>query len=167
MIVLASLILITFGPSESRWQVVNDGVMGGVSKSRMTLTDEGTGLFEGTLSLENNGGFASVRTMVNEPKLADYQGLEIKVRGDGRTYQLRLRMDRNLDGVAYMTPFETEAETWTTVRLPFAAFEPTFRGRRVPNAPALDPARVKQVSLLLADGTPGAFAIEVEWVRTY
>ena len=44
------------------WQPVNDGVMGGVSDGRFKITDQGTMEFLGTLSLENNGGFASVRS---------------------------------------------------------------------------------------------------------
>ena len=46
----------------SGWQVVNDGVMGGVSEGTFEITDRNTLAFVGTLSLENNGGFASVRT---------------------------------------------------------------------------------------------------------
>ena len=44
------------------WQTVNDGVMGGVSEGKFKITDKKTLEFFGTLSLENNGGFASVRT---------------------------------------------------------------------------------------------------------
>ena len=52
------------GPEAGRgWQAVNDGVMGGRSDGRFRLDDAGQMEFFGTLSLENNGGFASVRTM--------------------------------------------------------------------------------------------------------
>ena len=42
------------------WQTVNDGVMGGVSEGKFKITDAKTLEFFGNLSLENNGGFASV-----------------------------------------------------------------------------------------------------------
>ena len=76
------------------WMIVNDSVMGGISQSQFTLTENGAARFEGTLSLANNGGFASVRTYPIDYKLADYDGVKIRFKGDGRQYKLRLRTDR-------------------------------------------------------------------------
>jgi monofunctional biosynthetic peptidoglycan transglycosylase len=160
--------LIDFGSGDrSEWSVVNDGVMGGVSRSGLRLTDHETGIFAGVLSLENNGGFASVRAAVGHRDLSAWAGLEIRVRGDGRTYQLRLRTNDRFDGVAYRAFFETSADEWTTVRLPFARFEPTFRGRTPRDAGPLDPAAVHQVGFMLADKQPGAFSLEIDFVRTW
>jgi hypothetical protein len=83
------------------WVRVNDGVMGGLSQSTLTLTQESTAVFAGTLSLENNGGFASVRTYPYDFGLGEYEGLTFRVRGDGRGYKLRLRGDGRLDGLTY------------------------------------------------------------------
>ena len=160
--------LITFeDPGSGSWNVINDTVMGGVSRSRMSVTDEATGLFQGELSLENGGGFTSVRTFMSEVDLSGYAGLEIRVRGDGRIYQLRLRTNREFDGVAYRAPFTTENGSWTTVRVPFSAFEPTFRGRIVKGTAPVDPSRIRQLGLLLADSQEGDFRLELEWVRAY
>jgi len=76
---------------------VNDGVMGGISSSTMEATADGAGVFAGRLSLENNGGFASVRTVV-ESDLSTFAGLVLRVRGDGRSYQVRLRTNDRFDG---------------------------------------------------------------------
>ena len=43
------------------WRVVDDGVMGGKSLGNFRLDASGHGVFEGEISLENNGGFSSVR----------------------------------------------------------------------------------------------------------
>lgn len=158
--------LIDFRDQDVRWAVVNDGVMGGVSRGGLLRTDDATGLFRGELSLERNGGFASVRTRVG-PIDPDADGLEIRVRGDGRTYQLRLRTDERFDGVAYRAEFATEAGEWTTRRIPFADFEPTFRGRILDGVGPIDPVRVRQLGFLLADKTPGGFELEIDWVRTW
>jgi len=149
------------------WYVVNDGVMGGLSQSAIRLTDQGTGVFEGDLSLENNGGFASVRALLGSRDLSAMTGLEIRVRGDGRTYQLRLRNDGRMDGIAYRAEFATEEDRWVTVRLLFDAFLPTFRGRILDDVPALDTARIAQLSFLLADKKPGRFTLEIGHVRAW
>jgi len=160
--------LISFGPDDTReWFSVNDDVMGGLSGGGIRRTEEGTGLFAGALSLENNGGFASVRTLVDRPDLAKSAGLEIRVRGDGRTYQLRLRDDGSFDGVAHRALFTTRADEWITVRLSYGDFQPTFRGRLQRDISPLDPARIRQVGLMVADKQAGPFALEIETVTPW
>ena len=73
-----------------QWQSVNDGVMGGRSEGSMKITDIKTMEFIGTLSLENNGGFASVRTRPSKLGLKKNDTLVARVRGDGREYAFTL-----------------------------------------------------------------------------
>jgi monofunctional biosynthetic peptidoglycan transglycosylase len=161
-------ILVDFGDTDrTEWRAINDGVMGGVSQSGMRRTDQGTGVFAGILSLENNGGFASVRAVVGRHDLSAYRGLEVRVRGDGRSYQLRLRTDDGFDGIAYASTFETRDGEWTTTRIPFDRFLPTFRGRTLTDVPPLDTARIHQVAFMLADKNPGPFSLEIDVVRTW
>lgn len=155
-------------PEAAQWfSAVDDRVMGGVSKSRMISTAEGTAAFQGHLSLDQGGGFASIRATGLELDLSDHEGVELEVRGDGRTYQLRLRHDGRFDGVNYRARFDTKDGEWQTVRLPFSVFEPTFRGRIVRNAPALDPARIRQVGFLVADEQVGEFRLEIRQASAY
>ena len=151
----------------SPWYVVDDGVMGGESRGSFARTDRGTAVFAGDLSLERNGGFSSVRTDVGVTDLSEWVGLEIRVRGDGRTYQLRLRTDDRFDGLAYRASIPTSDGEWTTARVPFAQFVPTFRGRIIADAPALDTARIRQLGFLLADKQPGAFRLEIETIHAW
>ncbi len=145
------------------WYPVNDGVMGGRSSSTMRLA-EGIGVFEGNLSLENNGGFASVRTEIPEAALSGFSRLLLRVRGDGKRYQLRLRMSTTFDGVAYGASFETQEADWTTVEIPLESFAPSFRGYRPRNAPELDFANVRQIGLMLTDKQEGRFRLEIAWI---
>ena len=140
------------------WQAVNDGVMGGVSVGRMVATERSL-RFEGELSLENNGGFASVRRAI-DLDLSRAGAVRLRLRGDGRRYQFRLRLDDRWDGIAWRAEFRTNGE-WQTIELPFDDFEPVFRGRRVPDAGPLEPARIRQVGFMLADRTAGAFALDI------
>jgi len=144
------------------WQAINDGVMGGVSSGRMVQSADGL-RFEGELSLENNGGFASVRRPIDND-LATATGVRLVVRGDGRTYQFRLRQDDRFDGIAWRAEFTTNSD-WQTVVLPFNEFIPVFRGRRVPDAGPVEPAAIRQVGFMLADKTPGSFSLEIRSIE--
>jgi len=141
------------------WHAINDGVMGGVSSGRMVQTPEGL-RFEGELSLENNGGFASVRRAI-ELDLATATGVRLVVRGDGRTYQFRLRQDDRFDGIAWRAEF-TAGSGWQTVDLSFDEFIPVFRGRQVPDAGPVAPATIQQAGFMLADRAPGPFVLEIQ-----
>jgi len=149
------------------WRIINDTVMGGRSSSRMDITADGTGVFSGTVSLENNGGFAHTRSMAGPYDLSAYRGLALRVRGDGRRYDLTLKLDRSFDGVMYQTDFQAPADTWTEVRLPLADFVPTYHGRRLTDRPPLDPAKIRTIGFILSDKQEGPFRLEVDWIRAY
>ncbi len=159
--------IIDFRTAPGTWLRVNDGVMGGLSASSMTLAPGRPGVFAGRISLENNGGFASTRTQLPDLDLGRHTGIAVKVRGDGRTYQLRLRNDDSFEGAAYRALFATTADSWVTVRLPFTAFEPSFRGRILQDYPPLDPTRLTQLTLLLADKQAGPFKLEIDKIMAY
>ncbi|MCL7942184.1 CIA30 family protein [Halomonas sp. ATCH28] len=148
-----------------RWRAINDEVMGGISRGGLHQED-GSGVFSGETSLENNGGFASVRREPEAMDLSDASGLVLYVRGDGRRYQLRLRNDQLPEGAAYRALFQPAAEEWQHVALPWQEFEAVFRGRRLADAPPLDPAAIQQVGFLIADRRPGPFRLEVAWLGT-
>jgi len=150
-----------------RWLIVNDGVMGGLSQSEMELTGQGTAIFQGALSLENYGGFASVRTLLDPHTLEGYEGLSLRVLGDGRRYKLRMRTDRTMDGPAYEVDFATSAGEWINVHIPFREAIPTFRGRRLTNYPALQGKQIAQIGFMLADKQAGPFRLEVKWIGAY
>jgi monofunctional biosynthetic peptidoglycan transglycosylase len=148
-----------------QWQVINDTVMGGISRSGLELTGSSTAIFRGEVSFENNGGFASVRTIARDFHLEGLSGLVLRVRGDGKTYRLRLRTDDSYEGVAYQSQFRTEAGQWMTVDLPFSDFVPVFRGSVVRDAPPLDISRVRRMGLMIADRQEGPFRLELEYIE--
>jgi NADH dehydrogenase [ubiquinone] 1 alpha subcomplex assembly factor 1 len=155
--------LFRFGTAASvaGWSAIDDRVMGGVSRSRLRHDSAGHAVFEGVVSLERQGGFASVRSPPLELGAPGAAGYLLEVRGDGKRYKLNLRTDDAFDGVSYQAAFDAPAGAWTSVRLPLSEFRPGLRGRSVPEAPRLEPARVRQVGLMIADGQAGAFALAV------
>jgi len=147
------------------WSAIDDRVMGGVSRSRLRYDLAGYAVFEGIVSLEHNGGFASVRSRPLDLGMPQVLNYVLEVGGDGKRYQLNLRTDEAFDGVNYQAVFAPPAGIWSVVRLPLSAFVPTFRGRSVPGAPPLDSARVRQIGLMIADRQIGAFALAVRSIR--
>ena len=147
----------------NNWVVVNDTVMGGRSNSRIFNHPRGL-LFAGDLSLENNGGFASIRRIYNQVDWQDKQPLRIAVQGDGRVYQFRLRTDRNLDGVAYSVNFSTIKGEVVIYEFQPEDFVAQWRGRRVTGAAPLQFSDVRQLGFLLGDKNEGSFALLVEEV---
>jgi glutathione S-transferase len=153
-----------FSRGTDGWRAVNDGVMGGVSDGAMVPTPDGTAVFRGVLRLEHGGGFASVRGPELPGGLDRCSALRLKVRGDGRRYKVNLRSHDLPDQVVYRAAFHPPAGTWTEVDLPWADFEPSRRGRPVPDAPPLDPGQVREVGLLVSDRQAGEFTLEVAWI---
>ena len=149
------------------WRIVNDGVMGGLSSSELLAAGDSSAVFRGVLSLRNNGGFASVRSGIGAYDLSAYEGIELRVLGDGRRYQLRLRTDSRYDGVAYKYEFKTEKGEWMGVKAPFGEFEATFRGRVLEDYRPLDTADIRQFGFLIGDGMEGPFRLEIDSVTAY
>jgi monofunctional biosynthetic peptidoglycan transglycosylase len=149
------------------WRIVNDGVMGGISQSKMITGDSATAIFQGNVSLENNGGFASVRTEPRSYDLSGYEGIVIRVKGDGKKYQFRIRVDNQFDGVSYRTNFETNQGQWMIIHLPFMDFVPTFRGRILEDEGPLSPQKIQQLGFLIADKQAGDFQLEIDWIKAY
>ncbi len=149
----------------ARWRAIHDRVMGGRSEGQLRC-DDGLAEFSGDLSLANNGGFASVRREPAELPLAGARGICLRVRGDGRRYQLRLRTDQAFDGVAYRALFDTRRDTWLRLELPWSQFEAVFRGR-VLEAPPLQPEAVQQIGLMTADKQPGPFCLTLQAIESY
>ncbi len=147
------------------WQTVNDGVMGGLSKGKFKITDRKTLEFYGTLSLENNGGFASVRSKAKKLGLEKGDILVARVRGDGREYSMNLYVPRPLIAFAYRAAVKTKKDEWIEVKLPLEKFEATSFGRVVKVAGPVDPKEINALGFLLGDKKAGPFRLEVEWIK--
>lgn len=104
---------------KNTWGAVDDVVMGGVSESGIQLVDN-TALFAGNVSTANSGGFASVRTRNFDTPLdlSSYEGVTLRVKGDGKRYKFFLRTETQWDGVGYSYSFDTVPNTWIDLRVP-------------------------------------------------
>lgn len=159
-------ILFSFDKADSAkpWQTVNDGVMGGRSDGRFKINEDKNMEFFGTLSLENNGGFASVRARGGNLALKKDDVIVARVKGNGREYKFNIYDQQNLGGFSYRQSFKTKKDEWIEVDLPVSKFVATWRGRVFPNQ-KLDPSNVTGLGFLLGDKKAGPFMLEVEWIK--
>ncbi len=165
-----SLALIQFekADGEPSWFTLNDDVMGGISESRFSYTEAGTGVFTGALSLENNGGFASIRSNQRDYELDGYKGLRVRVRGDGREYGLSaLAGDERGRVGSWRKRFMTTKDEWQTIDVPFSEMVLNVRGRQFPSVgpPQLD--QVRSFSFIIGDKNTSPFRLEIDSVSAY
>lgn len=157
---LSSLVLFDFTGNKDagKWMVVNDGVMGGLSEGTFAVTGNGTAVFKGTVSLENNGGFSSVRYSSGKINVEGFSILELHLKGDGKAYQVRIQ-EYSSDYFSYVFTFQTTG-SWETINIPLAEMYPSFRGRKL-NLPNYPGKSMVELSLLIGNGKAETFTIEL------
>jgi monofunctional biosynthetic peptidoglycan transglycosylase len=149
------------------WRTVDDNVMGGVSSGRIDYVSPGVAAFAGTLSLENNGGFSTVRTRQPLGDLTGKTGLELRVRGDGRRYTVFAKTNDKDDGYLYQRDIQPQAGRWQAFRVPFADMNPRYRGIRLVLWPGLSAGDIRGIGVMIADKQPGPFRLEIDSVSVY
>ena len=141
------------------WNVVDDVVMGGVSSGEMRLTKSGTALFSGSVSTENYGGFSSVRHRTSVKEVKEYSNLVLRVKGDGKRYQIRVKASR-FHYHSYISYFETTSD-WQTITIPLKEMYPTFRGRKL-TMDNFDFDTITEIALLIGNKRNENFALEID-----
>ncbi|MCF8367949.1 MAG: CIA30 family protein [Bacteroidales bacterium] len=169
IMVKGDIVLFDFDSANTsgKWYVVNDDVMGGVSESKIAINSNGTATFSGTISGDNFGGFASVRARIENIPDENFKGVQIRLKGDGKSYNIRFRTDLNFDGYAYQAKVLTQENVWKEYKIPFKDFEPKFRGRTLSGKPELESKNIMQTGILIADKQFGEFSLDIDWIKFY
>lgn len=151
--------------ANQQWMITNDGVMGGKSSSQFQINKNGNGVFLGTVSLENNGGFASVKNH-ETLNLDGYRSVRLSVMGDGNRYSFRLQTGSgsSVNPWSYEQRFDTKDGEWTDIELSLNSFIATYRGRTPEDVPPLNPSKILRYGFLISDKQEGKFRLEIEKV---
>jgi monofunctional biosynthetic peptidoglycan transglycosylase len=144
------------------WRIINDGVMGGLSSSTAEISDSGTLVFTGNVSLENNGGFASVRGAGKIYDFSNHEGIRLRIKGDGKRYAFTLNSSNSFGSPGHKSSFDTEDGKWIEVELPFDTFWPVLRW-----SGQLRLDYITSVGFLISDKQEGGFRLEVDWIKIY
>lgn len=141
------------------WIVVDDGVMGGRSKGSLRVTPEGHGLFEGTVSLENNGGFSSLRYRFEAMEVKQSSTIKIRLKGDGKRYQFRVKNSVG-EYYSYVAYFKSSGE-WEEVVIPLKEMIPAFRGRKL-NQPSFAHDQIEELAFLIGNKKAESFQLLID-----
>ena len=143
----------------SNWTIVDDVVMGGRSNGSFKLNKDGQGVFSGDVSLENNGGFSSLRYRFNTKTIKGYTKAILKIKGDGKSYQFRIKTSA-FDRHSYSATFQTNG-AYQKIEISLAAMSPAFRGNKlnIPNYPA---ETVEELAFLIGNKKAESFQLEID-----
>jgi NADH dehydrogenase [ubiquinone] 1 alpha subcomplex assembly factor 1 len=163
-IIMNSLLLFKFSSTSdwSVWEIENDVVMGGKSTSDLSRSKEGHAVFTGFVSLENNGGFASMQYHFESKDISGYEKAIILLKGDGKEYQFRIKANLN-EKAAYVYNFKTSGE-WQTIEIPLNKMEPTFRGNKL-NMPNFSADKLQEIRFMIGNGKAESFRLEIDKIE--
>ena len=136
--------------------------MGGMSRSTISINENGNAVFKGSISLENNGGFCSVRYNLEETPVTDFEKATFRIKGDGKRYQFRIKANRN-DNHSYISYFETTGN-WETIEIPLNEMYPVFRGRKL-NMPNFSDNSIEEIAFLIGNKKEETFQLEIDKIE--
>ena len=144
------------------WRIIDDVVMGGQSNGKFSIDADGNGVFQGSVSLENNGGFSSVRYQFDKLVTDKDSKVLIRLKGDGKDYQFRIK-DKYNNYFSYITTFQTSGE-WQTVEIKLADLYPSFRGRKL-NLPNYEAPSFEEIVFLIGNGKNESFKLMLDTIE--
>ncbi len=143
----------------SNWRIVDDVVMGGCSNGGFKISNCGNGLFYGTVSLENNGGFSMVQNHFEEKKVKGFSKISLKIKGDGKPYQFRIKANTTTKH-SYIASFQTSGD-WETIEIPFKTMYPAYRGK-ILDIPNFDEQHIVMMAFLIGNKKAENFSLEID-----
>jgi NADH dehydrogenase [ubiquinone] 1 alpha subcomplex assembly factor 1 len=149
--------------SLSDWRVVDDVVMGGRSNGQFSIDDAGNGVFEGEISLENNGGFSSLRHSLKR-KVDKYSTVKITLKGDGKSYQFRTKSNPT-DRHSYISEFKTSGD-WQEILISLSDMYPAFRGKKL-TIPNFNSDQICELAFLIGNKKPETFRLVISKIELF
>ncbi len=143
------------------WQIVGDTIMGGKSNGTFKINEPGNAVFQGEVSIENNGGFSLVRHRFAQINVMRSQKILLKIKGDGKQYQLRLKA-KYTDKYSYVTNFSTSGG-WETIELLLSTMQPKYRGQQL-DIPNFDSEYISEIGFLIGNKKAEKFKLKITGV---
>lgn len=147
--------------SLQQWNIVNDVVMGGVSSAKIFINNQGFGVYQGHVSIENKGGFSTAKLSMKSLRIDSFSKISIRIKGDGKRYQIRIK-DKFINEHAYIKHFTTTTE-WQVVEFKLSDLYPTFKGRKL-DKPNFKANSIEEIAFLIANKKEEYFELVIDSV---
>jgi NADH dehydrogenase [ubiquinone] 1 alpha subcomplex assembly factor 1 len=146
----------------SDWKIIDDVVMGGRSNGQFKIDSDGNGVFSGDVSVENNGGFSSVRYQFEKINTSKDSKVIIRLKGDGKEYQFRIKNNRNTY-YSYITNFKTSGD-WENIIINLKDLYPSFRGQTM-NIPNFAGNSIEEIVFLIGNKKNESFNLILDKIE--
>lgn len=163
-------LLFDFGAKKDfgKWSIINDDVMGGLSRSNASL-DADAILFAGVVSLKNNGGFVSLRSALGNYDLSDFTYCEVRFKSETkRKFEILIEKDTPFYLPKFRVKFGATKEDWQTITIPLKDFEISRMGSTIQQG--IDPdvlQSIQRIGFILADKQEGSFQLWIDYLKFY
>jgi hypothetical protein len=144
------------------WNIVDDVVMGGKSSGFFGINQDGNGVFEGSISLQNNGGFSSVRYRFERRLIKDFTKIKLIIKGDHKNYQFRIKSN-SADYYSYISTFSTTGD-WEEIEIPLEKMYPSFRGRKI-DKPNFSEDYIEEIAFLIGNKNEETFKLLIDKIE--
>lgn len=146
----------------TNWIVVDDVVMGGRSSGNIEIDDNGNGVYSGSVSLQNNGGFSSLHYKMDRLSVKKYKKIKLKIKGDGKNFQLRIKANSG-DYYSYISQFSTNKE-WQEIEVNLKDMFPSFRGRKL-DLPNFSNEFMEELTFLIGNKKQEKFKLLIDKIE--
>ena len=160
------------------WYGINDTVMGGLSRSKMTVSPLDYAEFSGHVSLANGGGFASVRCEFNPIDVSGFTGIYLELDSEqDKHYKVNLKDVYTPQSTVYQAPMPvpshqaisascTRIVNWQRIDIPFSDFQPQCRGKAI-SRPSIALSQLCSLGLVIGAQQSGDFALKIKEIGYY
>ncbi|MBE15319.1 MAG: hypothetical protein CL867_03660 [Cytophagaceae bacterium] len=153
------------GCDNCQWYVVLDGVMGGRSSGAIELTNSSV-VFQGSISLANNGGFASFRSDYGQYDLSQFKEVAIRYRSTGQDFAFTLNKYRRFYRPNFKADLPVTDGQWVTKNIPWEGFKRYRLGNRLSGALTTDDLKkVIRMGFISNEKKASPFNFEVDYIR--
>ena len=149
-------------------QALTDDIIGGNSKSKIFISDDKEIIFNGEVSTKlGEKSYAAFKTpIISIEDSNEYNGVCIKIMGDGKKYRLVIRTTFKEDSIYFHRIFMTKPHEWQTHYIAFDEFKAYYKYIRIP-ALKINKTKMKSMGIMISDDQHGHFHLAVSDIAFY
>jgi NADH dehydrogenase [ubiquinone] 1 alpha subcomplex assembly factor 1 len=118
--------------------------------------------FSKGISLDNNGGFSSIRYKFDRKFIKEFTEIVLKIKDDTKKYQFRIKSNSS-DYYSFIKTLTTNGD-WQEIQIPLKNMTPSFRGRKLDKANFSDDG-IKEIAFLIGNENEEKFQLLIDEIE--